>query len=129
IIGGALTTWTYLGTGTNTSALYFDDQADATIVGGQTIDFTRFQPWPTVGLPASGTCNVAGTAVQWVSGTAFNVNWAPGSIIVVNGIATSLYAPPSSTTFLQINDTVGSGSGVPFYLPQPTLVGQTLPAI
>jgi hypothetical protein len=30
-------------------------------------------------------CNTAGSAVQWVSGDAFDVRWAPGSQILING--------------------------------------------
>lgn len=127
-LGGSLTQWTYVGTGANSSVPFQDTYLDSALDGGETLRFDQFQPWPLQDLPATGTCDVAGTAIRRVSGTAFDTAWAPGSIIIVNGRATTLYASPSSADLLHVTDNIGSGSGVAFSLPGPTLLGQPLPA-
>ena len=122
-LGGALTTWTYVGT--SPSGVQFADvYSDSAISGGQALSFENFQPWPTSDLSRAGTCNVAGSAVQWVSGPQFNTAWAPGSIIIINGRTCTLYAQPSSATRLIVNENAGSGSAVPFTMPAPTLLSQ-----
>jgi len=133
--GGALARWAYVGTTPNDAAAspfvntFDDDMADRQIDGGQEIRTDLYQPWPTSDLPRTGTCNVAGTAVQWVSGDLFDLDWAADSAIIINGRATQLYRSPSSTTFLEVVDNCGSGVGVPFSLPSPTLLHQNLSRI
>lgn len=133
--GGALARWAYVGTRDNDPAgspalnQFTDDMADARIDGGERIRPDWFQPWPTSDLPRSGTCNVAGTAVEWVSGDTFNTDWSADSLIVINGTATQLYASPTSTTRLHVVDNCGSGTGVPFQLLSPTLLAQPLSAL
>lgn len=133
--GGALARWEYVGTTPNDAAAspfvntFNDDMADAKIDGGERIRPNWFQPWPTSDLPRSGTCNVAGTAVTWVSGDLFDVAWAADSLIIVNGVATQLYRSPTSTTQLSTIDNCGSGTAVPFSLPSPTLLAQPLPYV
>lgn len=130
VLGGVLAQWTYAGTVPNVGALTFNnDFTDSALSGGETIDYNNFPPWPTQDLPRTGTCNVVGSAVQLVSGAAFNTNWAPGSLIVIDGQTYSLYAQPSSTTRLFINENAGTASGVTFTLPGPTLLGQTMASI
>lgn len=125
-LGGSLTQWTYVGTGSNDGTAFDDTFLDAAIDGGEVLRFDLFQPWPLQDDPRVGTCNVSGTAIEWVSGDTFNTAWAPGSIILVNGRATTLYAAPSSSTLLHVVDNVGSGSAVPFSLTGPTLMSQPL---
>lgn len=126
-IGGTLPAYAYVGTGPNSSAVYVDNRMDQFIEGGEDLAYDNFQLWPTQDAPATGTCNVSGTAISRASGDAFDTNWAPGSIILVNGRATTLYASPASTNLLFVVDNVGSGTGVEFSLPGPTLMGQPLP--
>ena len=128
-LGGALSQYTYLGTGPNTSDPFTDDREDQAIDGGEVIAYDNFQPWPLLDLPHTGVCKVAGTAVQWVSGDTFDTRWAPGSIIVVNGRATSLYASPTSSTLLHIVDSVGANETAEFMLPGPTILSQPLPRV
>lgn len=133
--GGALAQWTYVGTGTNdptssplADVTFLDDMADGQIDGGPTPRVDLFQPWPTTDLPRSGTCRIAGTSVEWLSGDVFNPSWSADTLITINGRTTSLYGQPSSTTRLEVVDNVGSGD-VAFSIPAPLLVSQPLPAV
>lgn len=126
-IGGTLDRMTYEGTTANSNPPVFtDNYSDSRIVGGPSLDYDRFQPWATSDKFRTGTANIAGSAVKQVSGDTFNVNWAPGSIIIINGQQYTLRARPASTTFLEINENAGSGTGVTFTLVEPTLLGQAL---
>jgi hypothetical protein len=127
--GGALTEWTYAGTTPNTGTPSFDDTfSDSNIVGGPKLEYTRAQPFSVPDLPRVGTCKVAGNAVQRLSGANFNVNWAPGTPIVINGRVYSLYAQPTSTTLLFLNENAGAQASTAFTVTEPTLVSQNLPA-
>jgi len=129
-LGATLNRWTYVGTVPNSGSLTFNyDWADTNVSGGETLTFDSFQPWPTQDLPRSGTCNVYGSAIQWVSGDTFNENWAQGSLIIINGQTYTLYAPPSSTTQLFINENAGNGTGLPFTLSGPTLLNQVMTSV
>lgn len=128
--GASLNRWTYVGTVPNVGAVTLtDDWADSAVSGGATLTFDSFQPWPTQDLPRTGTCNVAGSRVQWVSGSPFNANWAPGSLIVINGQTYSLYAQPDSTTALSINENAGSGTGLAFTVVGATLLAQIMASV
>lgn len=127
-LGGALSEWTYVGTGENSTTAFTDKYMDEAIDGGETLRYDNFQPWPLQDLPHTGVCDVAGTAVKWVSGDLFDTSWAPGSVILVNGRATTLYASPTSTTLLHVVDSLGSDSSVAFSLLGPTLLSQPLAA-
>ncbi len=128
VLGGALNRWTYAGTVAN-GATFNNDYADTNLAGGETLTYESFPPWPTQDLPRRGTVNVSGSAVQWVSGDVFNTNWAPGSFIIINGQTYSLYAQPSSTTRLYLNENAGNGAGLVFMLPGPTLLGQIMASV
>ena len=93
-----------------------------------TLPFDNFVPFPTTDIPRAGTCNVFGTAIQWVTGDTFNVNWAPGSLIVVNNVTTVIYSVVSST-ILMLQDSVGSAASANFSLPGPTIQAQPLPFV
>lgn len=128
-LGGALSAYTYVGTGPNSSAEFLDDRMDSAIDGAALISYENFQPWPLADIPRVGTCKVAGTAIEWQSGDQFDTRWAPGSIVLVNGRATSLYASPTSATLMHVVDCVASGDGVQFSLPGPTILSQPLRSI
>lgn len=127
-LGGTLDRWTYIGTGPNTAAAYHDDFADDAISGGVSPGFDDFQPWPTLDLRRTGTCNVAGPALKWVSGDQFNLGWAPGSIVVVNGRACTIERVLSAT-ILHLNENAGTGSAVAFEIPGADVLSQPLPAL
>lgn len=126
--GGSLARWSYVGTGQNSATPAFQDtMQDQQIDGGETLDDDIYQPWPVFDLPRTGTCNVAGTALTFVSGDAFNPEWAAGSTVIINGRATSLYQSPTSTTRMQVVDNCGLASGASFSIPGATILAQPLP--
>jgi hypothetical protein len=125
--GGTLTDWRYVGTGPNTTATFNDDFPDDSI-GNQGLEFDRYQPFPVVDLPRTGTCNVSGTSVTRTAGDLFNVNWAPGSRTIVNGVPASIYRV-ISTSLLETVENIGALSNVSFFLPDPLIQGQPLPAM
>lgn len=130
--GGVLARWAHVGTSFNDPAAspavnpFDDDRSDAAIDGGERIRSDLFQPWPTTDLPRSGTCDVAGTSVTRISGDTFNTAWSPDTLITVNGVSTQLFTSPASATRLEVVDNVGSGTGVPFTVPVPTLLATPL---
>lgn len=129
--GGALARWAYVGTSpanANPPTLA-DDRADNQIDGGETLADDLYQPWPTNDLPRTGTGHCAGTSFTYQSGDQFDTRWAAGSVIIINGRATTLYKQPGSTTRLDVVDNIGSDNNVEFVLPGPTLLGQALPRV
>jgi hypothetical protein len=126
--GGTLDRFTYTGTGPNSTGNYTDDLADGAISGGVTPTFDDFQPWPTLDIRRSGQCTVAGPALLKTSGDNFNVNWAPGSLIIVNGRACTIDRVISATV-LHLNENAGSGTGQAFEVPGADILGQPLPAL
>lgn len=136
--GGALTArlpdgtayWAYAGTVANTASPSFADTfLDSDIANAPALEFDNFQPFPDIDITRSGTCNVTGTTVTWVSGATFNTNWAQGTEIVIGNQLYHLYAQPASTTFLEIAESGGTQTAVAFFLMQPTLLNQKLPVM
>ncbi len=127
-IGGLLDRFTYVGTSPNDGSVFTDDTADVNVVGGETLVLDNFQPWPTTGLPKSGTAKVAGSALLSLTGDLFNTAWAPGTPIVVNGF-TVLIDQVISTTRLLLRGNAGSSASANWTIANPTLLAQPLPAI
>ena len=129
--GGALARWAYVGTSPQNQnpPILADDRADAQIDGGETLSDDFYQPWPTNDLPRAGTGHCAGTSFTYQSGDLFDTDWAAGSVIIINGRATTLYKQPASTTRLDVVDNVGAANNVEWTMPGPILLGQPLPAM
>lgn len=128
--GGALAEWQLLGTGDN-STPFTDIYPDSALLGKTPVNLTDdFQPFPTIDLPRTGTCNVSGTSVTRVSPLdIFNPRWARNSEIFINGTRCTLYAPPSSVSKLELNESMGTLTGATFFLPEPTLQAAAIPSI
>lgn len=127
-LGGVLTKWRYVGTCNNTGSPTFSDvYSDLAIDGNPEIVFDNFQPWPTIDEPKSGTVNVAGTKVTSTGGDSFNVAWAPGNVIEINGIVQQLYGSPSSATSLEIEANAGTLTAVSWIIQAPTVMATPLP--
>lgn len=126
--GGTLPEWHYVGSTPN-SGTFTDTQPDEVVNGNFGLDFDNFKPFPMADSSRTGTCDVVGTEIVQVSGDTFNTAWERGSEIVIDGVPTSLYTSPTSTTRLSVEDSMGTKTGVVFILPSPTLRGQPVPVI
>lgn len=128
--GGNNASWRWVGSHPNTNGESFVDTfSDAQVAQNEELEFTNFRPFPVSDLPRSGTCNVVGSAVQWVSGSAFDTDWAPGSLIIIDGTPYSLYNSPESGTFLEIAQNAGVAASVAFELPDATIAATPMPAL
>ena len=128
--GGTLSNFTYDGTVTNNNSspnTFADIYSDSAIVNNPVADLTQLQPWTILDNVWTGTVNVVGTTVEWVSGHIFNTALVSGSVILINGIAYQTYGQPSSTTQLEITADGGVQTGVSFTVASPLLAGQALP--
>lgn len=127
--GGTLDQWYYVMSVPNSANPSFNDDFDDTAVEvNPTLDLDAFQPFPTIDLPRSGIVNVVGTKVIFVSGSAFNTAWYPGSQININGVYYTLYAQPTDANHLEIVENGGTQTGVPFFINNATLLGQPMPS-
>jgi hypothetical protein len=128
--GGSLQNWHYVGTSPNDPTPTFTDEfPDYEVVQNPILEFDNFQPFPVKDVPKSGVCNVIGTRVEWVSGDAFDVRWAKGSIVVIDGLAYALYSSPTSATVLEIEYSAGSKAAVSFELPAATLLAEPIQTV
>jgi hypothetical protein len=129
-IGGTLTDDAHLSaTVPNTATPFNLDVTDAAIKVNEILRFDLFQPFPVTDIPRTGTLNVAGTSVSWVSGDTFNVNWQQGAQVFINGTPYTLYGPPASTTRLELRENGGTQTAATFLIPEATIGGTPLPAM
>lgn len=127
--GGLLPAWFYVGSADNNGNPFFDDIQDQDIVFNDLLEFDNFQPFPSVDTPKSGVCNVIGTVVNRVSGDPFATNWAPGTVINLNGVNQVVYAQPTSANRLEIQDNASTLNNVKWFVNEPVLLGQPVPVI
>lgn len=132
-IGGALNVFRTVGTGPN-SGFFNDDYPDDVIAaGGDPI--TRedvqqiIQPFPVVDIPRTGTCDVKGTEVTWVSGDKFNIAAVQANQIIINNVPYHMYTNPTTDQQLSLSENAGTQTGVSFFIPDAVLGGQTLDAM
>lgn len=123
--GGTTAGWHYVGTVPNSSPSAIDSSSDLSILVNPALETDVFQPFPVADTPQSGTCTVVGTSVIATSGS-FNPSWAPGTIIVIAGIANTLYASPTSASLLQLVQSAGNLTNASWFITSPTLLGQPL---
>lgn len=125
-LGGNNLEWHYIGTTLNSAPLFIDEQIDSYILVNPPLDTDAFQPFPLSDVPRKATVTVAGTAIKYTSGDTFNPAWARGTIIIINGIVSTVYAQPVGSV-LQIADSMPPGTGLTMEIPNPILAGQPLP--
>ena len=128
--GGALTAFTYIGT-TDSSLLWqlIDNNADEAVAINPQAQLDDFQPFPDIDVPHSGTCNVVGNQVKWVSGPLFNGAWAAGSEIIIGDIVYNLYTSPVAAAVLEILQNGETQNGVPFSITGPTILANPLSTV
>lgn len=129
--GGLLPEWRYVGTTPNSATPSFADIYPDDVVGvNQRLGNVNFQPWPVIGIPVSGTTaanGVVGTTVTDV-GSNFSTSWAQGNIILINGVAFTIYRV-ISTSKLELNENAGSQTSVTWRIDAPTILAQPLPCL
>lgn len=109
------------------STTFLDNVTEAGAQIADPLEVTCYQPWPVTDVPHTGTATVVGTSLIWVSGDKFNLRWLRGTEIIVGGNTYSAFAPPSSTTALQLAQNVPPPSGTfAFQIPEATIEGQFL---
>lgn len=128
--GGTNPDWHYVGSmpvGGGGVTTFLDNVTEAAAQIGTPLEVTSYQPWPVTDVPRTGTASVVGTSVVYVSGDHFNVRWLRGTEIIIGGNTYSLYAPPSSTTVLQLAQNIPPPSGnFTWSIPEATIEGQPL---
>ncbi|HZM78502.1 MAG TPA: hypothetical protein VFC19_22475 [Candidatus Limnocylindrales bacterium] len=125
--GGELAVWHYVGTTPNSAFPSFLDKYPDDVLANLPIsEQDAWQLWPIIGTPVEGmTGAVAGTSVQ-DAGSGFDLRWAPGTPISIDGIAHTIYRV-ISTSLLETVESAGTHTtGVPWRVPEPVLQGQPL---
>lgn len=92
-------------------------------------DFDYFKPFALLDKPKSGTCNVVGTILTITAGDLLDVSYPRGTYILVGGKLTRFYTNPASTSLVELEDNLGTLTGVKFEIKEPLLVGQPLPIL
>ena len=120
----------YVQTISNSSPTWTDNLASIDIVVNPPLDELSFQPFPITDIPRTSVVKVSGSAVQWVSGDVFNLNWVRGTEVRINrGDVSTLSATPLSTTLMMVDDSMDLGSTQALEIPEATIAGQPLPAM
>jgi hypothetical protein len=126
--GGLLSTWNYVGTTPNDGSAFIDKIPDIVAAQNPIELMVNYQPWPILGLPVQGTAaTVAGTTVQ-DSANNFNPAWAPGTRIYINQQPFVIFRV-ISTSLLEIVNSAGALTNVPWSIPEPTILAQPLPCL
>lgn len=128
-LGGVVPVWHYVGTTPNSATPSFADKyPDSTVSDNPSDGNDRYQPWPIVSTPATGTTtSVSGTSVA-DTGVGFSIAWSPGTSIKINGIAYTIYRVINAN-LLELVENAGSQSAVDWKVDEPLLIGQSLPCL
>jgi hypothetical protein len=138
-----LANYTYIGTGPNDNGLgnglntpIEDTLTDLAAADNPILEYSNFEPFPSIDLPASGTASVTGGVITWLSGTPFNVRWLPGTLIQIGlpagqnpspaQITYSLTSRPTNPTTIALAG-VPAGDNLTWNIPEPILAQQPLP--
>jgi hypothetical protein len=133
--GGSLPQWLYVGQVDNPSAgtvTFTDNLADESIAANQQLRLNLYAPFPIADRPLRGTCRVVGNRVIFLSNTTagdtrqFDLTYAPGSEIVINGKTHLLYAQPTDTNHLELAASAGAAGTAAFYMPSPIRLGMPI---
>jgi hypothetical protein len=126
-----LANYTYVGTGPNTTppTPITDALTDLEAANNQILQFTNYEPVPSIDLPEAGVVNVSGGLITWVSGNQFNTRWLPGTIILIGSPTQLPYifiSRPTSVTTVLIPG-VPDGTNLTYNIAEPILANQPLP--
>ena len=128
--GGSRFEFLYLGSANNTpGATFTDNFTDDQLSNAPPINFKTFPPFATVALPFSCQVNVVGPKVTWVSGSTFNTNWSPGSLVELAGRTYITYGAPESSTTLYLTESAGTLTNTELKINSPVVIGNPLPSV
>lgn len=127
-IGGTLGQYYLIGSAPVSDLTLQDTIPDDIAVRNEIAIFDTFKPWVSTDVPQSGTCNVVGTSVEILTGS-LNTDYTRNNQILIDDQVYTFYAPPTSTTTVQLNETAGNLSTVEWTMQNPTLEGQPLPVV
>jgi hypothetical protein len=125
-----LENFTYVGTGPNTNppTPITDALTDLEASTNQQMTFTDYEPVPSIDLPRSGHCNVAGGIITTLD-TPFDKRWLPGTVILIGSptqLPYTFIARPLSTSQVAIPG-VPDGTNLVWNIAEPILANQPLP--
>ncbi len=110
-IDSSITTYTYVCTGPNddlggggTNTPVTDSLTDLEL-GTTTLNYSNYEPFPSIDLPQKGICSVSNYVITWVSGgaiggstTGFNTRWLAGTEILIGSPTSLVYTLTSRPT-------------------------------
>lgn len=128
-IGGTLAEYHYVGTCPVSEGVFIDTIPDDMAVRNEIADFNRFQPWIVSDLPKSGVGDITGTTLTLTSGDTLDLDYVRGNQIIIGNQIYTFYTKPDSTTVIQLNESGGSQTGVPWEIPEPSVEAQPLPFV
>ena len=116
------------------------DSLTDTELGTQLLDYSNYEPFPSIDLPQKGTCSVSGGIITWLTGgaiggtaTGFNLRWLEGTIILIGSPTSLAYVAVRRPTSGTVWDFTGASPEVPdqtdvvYEIEQPVLANQPMP--
>ena len=134
--GGTLTSWRYVGSANSSSSTFTDNFYDTDALGGESLDFDNYEPWPTVGLPLNDTASVVCGTLAVIPATYGTdlYRMLPGTLVQLAGnqVFTLRKRPvnlPVGGVLLEFVESAGPGTNVSVSIPEPALARQVLPYV
>lgn len=138
--GGALPSFTYIGTGPNSSTPFVDTLNDLAALGNPLLQFDNYEPFPSIGLPLGGTASVAAGTIAGTmqmtstAGSALPLNLLPGTLVILGTTAYTTYNRPTSATAVTLVLPAGQSipspaTGLVWEIQEPDLAATPSPAI
>lgn len=139
--GGTVPSYRYIGSAKSSSTTFTDNVLDTSALGGSAIDYTNFEPWPSIDVPWTATVGSGGITTITAVGTSLVVlgstfpstilKWLPGTLIVLGGNCTyTLYSRPVATTggyLFRTVENIGNPAVTTASILEPLLANQMLP--
>jgi hypothetical protein len=138
--GGALPSFTYVGTGPNSSTVFVDTLNDLAAVGNPLLQFDNYEPFPSIGLPLAGVGTASAGAVSGTmqlavtSGDNLPLNMLPGTDMIIGTTAYTTYNRPTSATAVTLVLPSGQsipnpGTGLVWEIQEPDLAATPSPVM
>lgn len=127
--GGINETWHYGGSQPNAVGNFTLDLTETARLANDPLSSVCFPPVPASDVPHHSLVSVVGTAVTWVAGDQFNLNWVPGGQILIDTKAYTLYSSPVTGQFLHISENAGVLPNVQMTFAEPEILGQPVPLL